>query len=69
LRQILLGLAELHRNNIIHRDLKPPNILLHEGVFKIADFGFAIQLASPKQIGQITVCGSRNTMAPEVKNY
>jgi len=27
--------------NIVHRDLKPANILNHNGIMKIADFGFA----------------------------
>lgn len=27
--------------NIAHRDLKPENIFIHNGVFKIGDFGFA----------------------------
>ena len=26
---------------IVHRDLKPENILIHNGVFKISDFGFS----------------------------
>ena len=26
---------------VVHRDLKPANILIHEGTYKIADFGFA----------------------------
>ena len=25
----------------MHRDLKPDNILIHQGLYKIADFGFA----------------------------
>jgi serine/threonine-protein kinase ULK/ATG1 len=29
---------------IIHRDLKSENIMIHNGVFKIADFGFSKQL-------------------------
>jgi len=35
------GFRELVRNNVIHRDLKPANILIHDGTFKICDFGFA----------------------------
>ena len=27
----------------IHRDIKPENILIHENIFKIADFGFAVK--------------------------
>jgi serine/threonine protein kinase len=45
-KQILQGLAYLHRKNIAHRDLKPANILINsEGVVKIADFGLAKKLA------------------------
>jgi serine/threonine protein kinase len=40
-RQIFQGFEELARSNILHRDLKPANIFLHNGVCKIADFGFA----------------------------
>jgi len=34
----------LHLLNVIHRDLKLANILVHNGVLKIADLGFAKQL-------------------------
>jgi serine/threonine protein kinase len=36
---ILHGVAHLHRQRFVHRDLKPGNILLHNGIPKIADFG------------------------------
>ena len=29
------------KQGIVHRDLKPENILIHNGEFKITDFGFA----------------------------
>ena len=41
MKQIVEGFKELTSNGIIHRDLKPANILSNEGIFKIADFGFA----------------------------
>lgn len=44
IKQIINGLAELHRNKIIHRDLKAENILSHNGVYKIADMGFSKQV-------------------------
>lgn len=39
LLDILSGLDEV--SDIVHRDLKPGNVLLHEGVWKVADFGIA----------------------------
>jgi serine/threonine-protein kinase ULK/ATG1 len=49
LAQITNGLAFLHDRGFIHRDLKPANVLLSEfsdnAVLKLADFGFARQLA------------------------
>ncbi|MGB0385787.1 MAG: protein kinase domain-containing protein [Ardenticatenaceae bacterium] len=45
MRQVLEGLAYVHRQGIIHRDLKPANILLTNTptqlVAKISDFGLA----------------------------
>ena len=44
-RSALKGLAKIHQENKIHRDIKSDNILISlEGVVKIADFGFAVQL-------------------------
>ncbi|MBX3489356.1 serine/threonine-protein kinase [Parvibaculum sp.] len=39
IRAILGGLEEV--SDITHRDLKPSNVLLHDGTWKIADFGIA----------------------------
>lgn len=39
--QILNGLYYLHEKKYIHYDLKPDNILIKNGVCKIADFGLA----------------------------
>ncbi|TPX43710.1 hypothetical protein SeMB42_g04625 [Synchytrium endobioticum] len=42
LRQIVEGLAEIHRQGMIHRDLKPGNIFLdRQSNIKIGDFGLA----------------------------
>lgn len=48
---------------IIHRDLKSENILIHNGEFKIADFGFSKQLDSEDTF---TSLGTITNMAPEV---
>jgi serine/threonine protein kinase len=54
----------LHSKRIIHRDLKAENILIHNGIFKIADFGFSKQLTEEEANG--TLLGTITTMAPEV---
>jgi cell division cycle 2-like protein len=46
LRQILSAVHHIHSHGMMHRDLKPPNILLKNGVLKIADFGLARPLPS-----------------------
>lgn len=45
-RQLALGIRDLHRMGIAHRDLKPENFL-YSGDYKelkICDFGFAKQI-------------------------
>jgi hypothetical protein len=41
LAQVAEGIDAIHGAGIIHRDLKPGNILLHDGVWKLADLGLA----------------------------
>ena len=44
-KQILEGMAYLHRHQIVHRDLKCANILIMgDGTLKITDFGTAKHL-------------------------
>lgn len=40
--EILKGYEVLWKKGILHQDLKPDNILIKNGTYKIADFGFSI---------------------------
>jgi len=48
----------------MHRDFKAANILLHQGICKIADLGFAKQME--KKSVTKTILGTSLTMAPEL---
>ncbi|KAM7470337.1 hypothetical protein LguiA_008520 [Lonicera macranthoides] len=57
------ALAYCHEKGVIHRDIKPENLLLdHEGVLKIADFGWSVQSKSKRH----TMCGTLDYLAPEM---
>lgn len=62
--QILNGFKSLVKNNIMHRDFKLANILKHNGIIKIADFGFAKILTDDSFAS--TMLGSPLNMAPEI---
>ncbi len=63
--QVLNACKSLVQNNIMHRDFKPSNILFHNGVIKVADFGFCKPLASSYEVTE-TMVGSPIYMAPEI---
>lgn len=68
-RQILIGLAYLHKRNIIHRDIKGANILIDiKGCVKITDFGISKKLSplNKQQNKRASLQGSVYWMAPEV---
>lgn len=46
LADILNALEDLHQLGFVHRDLKPQNVLLHEGVWKLTDFGLVLPPSS-----------------------
>lgn len=65
IRQVVEGLAYLHRRCVLHRDIKPENILIHGNLVKIADFGLAKELEKPTS--KLTQgCGTLEYAAPEV---
>ena len=41
LYQLLKGIEFIHKHKVLHRDLKPQNLLMNNGILKIADFGLA----------------------------
>jgi serine/threonine protein kinase len=49
----------------MHRDFKTANILLHNGIAKIADLGFSKILKDSRKITH-TILGTSVTMAPEL---
>lgn len=65
-REILVGLAFMHRNHLLHRDIKSDNVLVDmEGKVKLADFGFATGLTKEEDKRK-SVVGTPYWMAPEV---
>ena len=49
IRQMCIGIKEIHNKKTIHRDLKPENIFMNENMeIKIGDFGISKQLNSYK---------------------
>lgn len=67
IRQILAGLAHLHRMGLIHRDIKPANLLLDsDGNVKVADMGLARPLAHGQTLTMTGVpVGTPWYMSPE----
>ena len=47
IKQICIGIKEIHNKKIVHRDLKPENIFINDNMnIKIGDFGISKQLNS-----------------------
>jgi serine/threonine protein kinase len=66
-RQLLCGLAAVHRVGVVHRDLKPSNVIVSsDGVLKITDFGIARSSAAPTTMFASDVFGTLRYVAPEV---
>ena len=68
IKQICLGIKEIHNKNIVHRDLKPSNIFMNSKMdIKIGDFGIAKQLEAYQEYNNtIYRSGSKGYMPPEI---
>ena len=70
IKQICIGLKEIHDKNIIHRDIKPENIFINEKTdIKIGDFGISKYFGNNKEYTKtLKQAGSIYYMAPEILN-
>lgn len=66
LKEIALGLSDLHNAGIVHRDLKPGNIFFDGGLAKIGDYSLSKVLSSDQQSQHTMTVGSVHYMAPEI---
>jgi serine/threonine protein kinase len=66
MKQLLMGVQELHRFNIIHRDIKLENILLREdGVVKLNDLGLVKILKDTPKTDPGLILGTAHYLSPE----
>jgi serine/threonine protein kinase len=68
LKQLTLGLSEIHAASVIHRDLKPSNVLTcgfgQSEMVKISDFGIARPSGMTSTFGKLAL-GTAGYVAPE----
>ena len=67
LKDVSLGLWQVHRELIAHQDVKPSNVLAYPGqVFKISDFGRASRRGQPVWYDEHPIAGDQGYAPPEL---
>ena len=70
IKQICIGIKEIHNKKIVHRDLKPENVFINGNMnIKLGDFGISKQLDSYKSLKiSLNRAGTYNYIAPEISD-
>jgi eukaryotic-like serine/threonine-protein kinase len=67
LKDVTLGLHQVHKELIAHQDTKPSNVLVYgDKSFKIADFGRSSKRGQPTRHDTFIVAGDRTYAPPEL---
>ncbi|WP_425553512.1 serine/threonine-protein kinase [Dactylosporangium salmoneum] len=65
-REVVVGLGQLHALPVLHRDLKTPNVLRYGEQWRLADFGIARNMDESAGTFTFTLPGTAPYMAPEI---
>lgn len=66
LKDVCLGLWQIHKEMIAHQDVKPSNVLLFGEGFRIGDFGRSSQKGRAVYYDEFACAGDRNYSPPEL---
>ena len=66
LKDVTLGLFQVHKELIAHQDTKPSNVLVYDKGFKIADFGRSSRRGQASRHDDFVVAGDRTYAPPEL---
>ncbi len=65
LKEVALGIAQLHDAGIAHQDLKPSNVLDVQGIYKVADLGRASRRSERGPFDDLRCAGDPHYITPE----